>query len=246
MKGTRPLDNDEIRSVSTCFTGTFSVRNRGLFMLGVSTGGRISELLSLTIGDVFQNGKPVTDLLFEKSIVKGGEVSRAVPVNADGRLAIDDLIAWHRQHYPNTDENRPLFPSRHKSGTVPMHRQTAHDILKKAFIAAGLNGKLATHSLRKSFAQRVYNKSGDIYLVQELLGHRNISTTQKYLGVNYADARAAVEAIALISESDRTPLSSDSMSELDDETLRRELEKRGYNVTSRQENETTAEIVKIS
>ena len=53
-----------------------------------------------------------------------------------------------------------------------MHRQTAHDILKKAFIAAGLNGKLATHSLRKSFAQRVYNKSGDIYLVQELLGHK--------------------------------------------------------------------------
>ena len=47
MKGTRPLDNDEIRSVSTCFTGTYEVRNRGLFMLGVSTGGRVSELLSL-------------------------------------------------------------------------------------------------------------------------------------------------------------------------------------------------------
>ena len=55
MKGTRPLDNDEIRSVSTCFTGTYQVRNRGLFMLGVSTGGRISELLSLTIADVYQN-----------------------------------------------------------------------------------------------------------------------------------------------------------------------------------------------
>ena len=93
MKGTRPLDNDEIRRVSACFTGTFSVRNRGLFMLGVSTGGRISELLSLQIGDVYQNGGPVTDLLFEKSIVKGGEVSRAVPVNQDSRRAIDDLIA---------------------------------------------------------------------------------------------------------------------------------------------------------
>ena len=53
MKGIRPLDNDEIRSVSVCFTGTYEVRNRGLFMLGVSTGGRISELLSLTIGDVY-------------------------------------------------------------------------------------------------------------------------------------------------------------------------------------------------
>ena len=79
MKGTRPLNNTEIRLVSACFNGTFEHRNRGLFMLGVSTGGRISELLSLTIGDVYQNGRAVTDLLFEKSIVKGGEVSRAVP-----------------------------------------------------------------------------------------------------------------------------------------------------------------------
>ena len=245
MKGTRPLDNDEIRSVSTCFTGTFAARNRGLFMLGVSTGGRISELLSLTIGDVYQNGSAVSDLLFEKSIVKGGEVSRAVPVNADGRLAIDDLIAWHRQHYGNTAPNRPLFPSRHNSGTVPMHRQTAHAILKKAFIAAGLNGKLATHSLRKSFAQRVYNKSGDIYLVQELLGHRNISTTQNYLGVNYADARAAVEAIALISESDRSDVLYNSITDITDETLITELARRGYNLDIPQENKTTAEIVKI-
>ena len=43
MKGTRPLDNNEIRLVSACFTGTFAIRNRGLFMLGVSTGGRITE-----------------------------------------------------------------------------------------------------------------------------------------------------------------------------------------------------------
>ena len=200
----KTLDNDEIRRVSTCFTGTFATRNRGLFMLGVSTGGRISELLSLTIADVYQNRRAVTDLLFDKSIVKGGKVSRGVPVNADGRRAIDDLITWHREHYRNTDNSRPLFPSRHNSGTVSMHRQTGHDVLKKAFIAAGLNGKLATHSLRKNFAQRLYDKSGDIYLVQELLGHKNISTTQKYLGVNYADARAAVEAIAFITESDRT------------------------------------------
>ena len=92
MKGTRPLDNDEIRLVSACFDGTFEVRNRGLFLLGVSTGGRISELLSLRIGDVWQNDRAVTDLLFDKSIVKGGEVSRAVPVNRDGRRAIDALV----------------------------------------------------------------------------------------------------------------------------------------------------------
>ena len=245
MKGTRPLNNDEIRRVSGCFTGTYEVRNRGLFMLGVSTGGRISELLSLRIEDVYQNKKPVTDLLYSKSIVKGGEVSRSVPVNADGRRAIDALVNWHRQHYRAIDASRPLFPSRHKSGTVALHRQTAHDILKNAFIEAGLNGKLATHSLRKSFAQRLYDKTGDIYMVQELLGHRNISTTQNYLGVNYADARAAVESIALVRESDTSDVLSLSLTDIDDQTLQSELEKRGYNITRRRPDKTNAEIVKI-
>ena len=238
MKGTRPLDNDEIRKVSACFDGTFEARNRSLFIIGVSTGGRISELLSLQIGDVWQNGKAVTDLLFEKNIVKGGEVSRAVPVNRDGRTAIEGIIAWHRKRYKNTEVNRPLFPSRHNSGTVPLHRQSAHQMLKKAFITAGLYGKIATHSLRKSFAQRVYEQSGDIYLVKELLGHRNVATTQQYLGVNYADARDAVEAISLDSESYRRAKTYNSLKNIDDETLVSEAIRRGYHIASSHRKDT--------
>ena len=260
MKGTRPLDNKEIRLVSVCFDGTFEARNRGLFMLGVSTGGRISELLSLQIADVYQNRRAVTDLLFDRSIVKGGEISRAVPVNSDGRRAISDLIAWHEEKYNTIAPSRPLFPSRNKNGSVAMNRQTAHEMLKKAFLDAGLNGKLATHSLRKSFAQRVYEESSDIYLVQELLGHRNVSTTQKYIGVNYATARETVEAIALeakasSSERDRTDLLSRSLScshlggelkaTVSDETLFLELALRGYDLSKLRDNETTGEIVKI-
>ena len=71
-------------------------------------------------------------------------------------------------------------------GNKPLHRQTAHNALKRAFIAAGLNGKLATHSLRKSFAQRLYDATDDIYVVQEMLRHKNVTTTQGYLGANYA------------------------------------------------------------
>ena len=247
MKGTRPLDNDEIRRVCACFTGIFETRNRGLFMLDVSTGGRISDLLSLTIGDVYQNSKAVTDFLFDKSIVKGGEVSRAVPVNRDGRRAIEDLIGWHREKYGRLDVKRPLFPSRNKSGSVVMNRQTAHEMLKQAFTAAGLNGKLATHSLRKSFAQRVYEQSGDIYLVQELLGHRSVSTTQKYLGVNYATAREFVEAIAIGYQRDeRSLLLSGSLKTTSDENLLLELARRGYDLKSIRKKKTTAEIVKIA
>ena len=126
-----------------------------------------------------------------------------------------------------------------------MHRQTAHDILKDAFTAAGLNGKLATHSLRKSFAQRVYEQSGDIFLVQELLGHKSVSTTQRYLGVDWASAREAVEGMALSADSYKMTLLYNSITDITDETLIAELRKRGYTLDSPQENKTTAEIVKI-
>ena len=200
MKGTRPLNNKEIGLVAASFAGRFEIRNRGLFMLGVSTGGRISELLGLQGGDVWQNERPVTDLLFDKSVVKGGEVSRAVPVNSDGRRAIADLIAWHQAQYGTIRESRPLFPSRNGQGEKQMSRRTAHDVLKGAFERAGLNGHLATHSLRKSFAQRLYERTGDIFAVQEMLGHKGIATTQKYLGVNYATVRDALEEMSLDGE----------------------------------------------
>ena len=244
MKGTRPLDNKEIRLVSACFDGNpFEHRNRGLFMLGVSTGGRISELLSLTVSDVYQNGRAVTDLLFDRSIVKGGEISRAVPVNVDGRAAIESLIDWHREKYKTIAPSRPLFPSRNGKGKQRMTRRAAHNVLKDAFIAADLNGHLATHSLRKSFAQRLYEQTGDIFVVQEMLGHKSIATTQKYLGVNYTNVRNALEEMSLGAEFDKTP---DTIQKFTDNQLLLELVRRGYDLTRTQGvGNITAEIVKI-
>lgn len=203
MKGTRPLTNEEIRKVRDAFDGKYAQRNRGLFMLGVSIGGRISELLALTVGDVWQNGQPVSDFQFDKTIVKGGEVSRTIPVNSDGRKAIAEIIAWHLEDLTLFDDDvlppddTPLFPSQ-KGGH--MKRQAAHKILEKAFVAAGLNGKLATHTLRKTFAQRLYQKCNDIFVVKEMLGHKNVATTQVYIGVNYISVQEAVEAMSLDAE----------------------------------------------
>ena len=230
MKGTRPLDNAEIRKVSEAFEGVFAVRNQSLFILGVSVGGRISELLALKVNDVWQNGKPVKDLLFDLNIVKGGEVSRAVPVNIDGRQAIENIIVWHAELYGNIDPTRPLFPSRNGRGTQTMTRKAAHDVLKSAFEAAGLNGKLGTHSLRKSYAQRLYEQTNDIYAVQEMLGHKSVMTTQRYLGVNYASVRKASEAMSVLYEGDISAKTSPSLNNASDDALFIELLRRGYDV----------------
>ena len=230
MKGTRPLDNNEIQQVADCFDGIFAIRNRSLFVLGVSTGGRISELLSLKVEDVWQNDAPVTDLLFDRNIVKGGEVSRAVPVNTDGREAIETLMDWHTECYGNVDSDRFLFPSRQTTGAI--NRRTAHTALKAAFEAAGLNGKLATHSMRKSFAQRLYDQTADIFAVQEMLGHKSVATTQKYLGVNYTTVREAVEKMAFsASERDIDFLAPQMLKTTSDNALFLELAMRGYDLS---------------
>ena len=205
MRGARPLTPKEIKIVSSNFAGKFAVRNRSLFMLGVNVGGRISEMLSLKVGDVWQNGLPVNDLLFRKEIVKGKDYSRMVPVNKDGRNAIAELVVWHETAYGDIDPNRPLFTSRKGNGSIAVSRGTAHKILESVFQAAGLNGKVATHSLRKSFAQRFYDVTGDIYAVKELLGHQSVETTQRYLGVSYSKLKNGCDQIT-IDQCYRTPV----------------------------------------
>ena len=123
-----------------------------------------------------------------------------MPVNTDGMRAIDELIRWHREKYGTLQKKRPLFPLRNGQGKQRMTRRAAHNILKSAFEAAGLNGHLATHSLRKSFAQRLYEQTSDVFALQEMLGHKSIATTQKYLGVNYASVREAVQKMSLDGE----------------------------------------------
>ena len=236
MKGTRPLNNAEIQAVSAVFAGEFAIRNRALFLLGVSIGGRIDELLSLTVGDVWQHDKPVTDVLYDKAIVKGGETSRAVPLNSDGRQAVKEIIAWHTEKlgmFGELDKDTPLFVSRvkNKDGTPKrMTTQAGSDALMAAFTKAGLNGKLGTHSMRKSFAQRLYSQTNDIFVVQEMLGHKNVSTTQKYIGVNYAEVREALELMSVL-VAGTAPRQATPIHRASDSDLIAELAKRGYNVT---------------
>lgn len=124
------LKKTEIKKVSEQFSGVFKVRNKGLFMLYVSTGADISELLALTIGDAYQKGKPVDRLFFNNR----EEASRTVSVNQDGIKTIQSLIDWHVEHYGNIDMQRPLFPSRNGGGKVALSARRAHDVLRKAFI----------------------------------------------------------------------------------------------------------------
>jgi integrase/recombinase XerC len=74
-----------------------------------------------------------------------------------------------------------------------LKRKQAHNILKDAFEACELPGQVTTHSLRKTFANHVLRASGgNIKVLQELLGHKHLSTTEVYLSFDVDELRSAV------------------------------------------------------
>jgi integrase len=76
MKGARHLSREEIQNLAQSFYGEYQVRNRALFILGLNIGTRISELLSLNAGDVWQYGKPVAILELRKACMSSGSIGQ--------------------------------------------------------------------------------------------------------------------------------------------------------------------------
>lgn len=100
-------------------------------------------------------------------------------MNTAAKEAIQELVNWLSWNTELTKDT-PLFPS--QIGDGRLSRFQAHRILKLIY-DAGLTGKVTTHSLRKSFGTKIYTVSKDIMVTRELLGHANVNTTQKYIGV---------------------------------------------------------------
>jgi integrase len=194
MKGCRPLTDDEVALVVRSFDGTYATRDKALFVLGIKSGFRISELLSLTIGDVYAHGQVVARVTVRRAHMKRKVEGRTVVLHPDAQAAIQawlSELATAGARLPS----RYLFASR-KGVNRPICRETANQILHEAYAANGLSGKLGTHSMRKTFANHVYAKLGhDLVKTQRAMGHKNINSTVSYLSFCEDDIDQAILAI---------------------------------------------------
>ncbi len=191
MKGTRPLTQPEIHAVLKSFRGKYQARDRALFLLGLKSGLRISELLSLRVGDVIQYGTMVERISVDRSSTKGGREGRTVLLHPEARAAID-LWLGELEAEGGLESDRFLFPSR-KGRNRPVSRVHAWRVLRGAYTENELPGKLGTHSMRKTFAARVYEAlGGDLVKTQRALGHRNINSTAAYLSFKEEEIDQAI------------------------------------------------------
>lgn len=193
MKGCRPLTDNEVAAVVASFSGPYAVRDRALFLLGVRSGFRISEILSLRVGDLVQRGQMVERVSVARRFMKKRVEGRSVLLHPEAKAALAVLLAELRSAGQVTDETF-VFQSR-KGDNQPISRVQAWRILNGSFEGNALTGKLGTHSMRKTFANRVYERLGrDLVRTQRALGHRNINSTVQYLSFREEDIDAAILA----------------------------------------------------
>ena len=195
MKGARELSDEEVIMLVHSFSGKYAQRNRALFILGCCTGARVSELLSLNVGDVWQFGRPVDAVYFERRNTKGKKEGRSIPLVSDAQATITELIAWLEDEGFSTLKTAPLFPS--QKGGDRLKRRQALQVIENAKNVAELTGKVTSHSCRKTFAHRVFRNSGNLYTVIEALGHRSISTREQYLSTSEEELREAIPEFGL-------------------------------------------------
>ncbi len=151
------------------------LRNRAIFETLYSCGIRVSELAGMNVPDVD----------FSKSLIrvlgKGGKY-RIVPI---GRKALTAVTAYRNQvqreseHVP--EHSGPLFLNKNNGRLTT--RSIAR-ILNKLVDACGLISPVSPHALRHTFATHMLDAGADLRIVQELLGHKSLSTTQKYTHVS--------------------------------------------------------------
>lgn len=158
------------------------LRDRAIMELFFSSGMRISELVSLNVDQMSFLRDKDPNRTFELSIVGKGKHIRTIFISP--RAA-----EWLRLYIDaRKDMERPLFVNLHTTGsdTGNDHRLTPRSIQKliaKCAMLAGISKKVTPHTLRHTYATDLLGHGADLRSVQELLGHKNVSTTQIYTHV---------------------------------------------------------------
>lgn len=151
--------------------GPLTLRNRALLELLYSTGARISEAVGLDIDDIDTQARSV--------LLRGkGGKQRLVPIGRPAVAALDAFLVRGRPDLARRGRGTPAIFLNARGGRLS--RQSAWQVLQDAAERAGITAGVSPHMLRHSFATHLLEGGADVRVVQELLGHASVTTTQIY------------------------------------------------------------------
>lgn len=151
-----------------------NIRDYLMFMVGISSALRITDILNLKISDVW-DGKKCKDfiILTEKKTKK----TKRFAVSKNLSSSIKEYLSSYEY---NLDDY--LIKSK-KGENKPITRQHAHLILSECAKSVGINEAISTHSMRKTFLYHAYKSGVDISLLQDLANHSSPKVTLRYIGI---------------------------------------------------------------
>ncbi|HJQ42147.1 MAG TPA: site-specific tyrosine recombinase XerD [Jatrophihabitantaceae bacterium] len=148
-----------------------AVRDRALLEVLYGTGARISEAVGLAVDDI--------DLADRTVLLSGkGGKQRRVPLGSYAARSLEAYLVQVRPELAKAGRGTPTLFLNSRGG--PLSRQSAWTILRTAAERAGLAAGISPHTLRHSFATHLVEGGADVRVVQELLGHSSVTTTQIY------------------------------------------------------------------
>ncbi|AQA05179.1 site-specific tyrosine recombinase XerD [Mycobacterium sp. MS1601] len=151
--------------------GPLTLRNRALLELLYSTGARISEAVGLDVDDIDTEARSV--------LLRGkGGKQRLVPVGRPAVAALDAYLVRGRPDLARRGRGTPAIFLNARGGRLS--RQSAWQVLQDSAERAGISAAVSPHTLRHSFATHLLDGGADVRVVQELLGHASVTTTQIY------------------------------------------------------------------
>ena len=151
--------------------GPLTLRNRALLELLYSTGSRISEAVGLDVDDI--------DTQARSALLSGkGGKQRLVPVGRPAVAALEAYLVRGRPELARRGRGTPAIFLNVRGGRLS--RQSAWQVLQDAAERAGIKSGVSPHMLRHSFATHLLEGGADVRVVQELLGHASVTTTQIY------------------------------------------------------------------
>ena len=153
-----------------------SLRDKAMLELLYSTGARVSELINLNTADIstVTNDNQISTTVKLKG--KGGK-ERVVPIGSFAVKAVNDYLTRSRPNLVKVSTQRALFLNQ-RGGRLS--RQSAWNVVAASAARAGVGEQVTPHSMRHSFATHLLDGGADIRVVQELLGHSSVTTTQIY------------------------------------------------------------------
>ena len=170
----KALDVDRVEALLAAPPGDtpLGLRDRALLEFLYGTGARISEAVGAAVDDL--------DLADGVVLLRGkGGRSRLVPVGGFAVAAVDAYLVRARPGLAASGRGTPKVFLNARGG--PLSRQSAWTILRRAAAAAGVDAEhLSPHTLRHSYATHLLDGGADVRVVQELLGHASVTTTQIY------------------------------------------------------------------